>query len=151
MSRVAASTIVPGSPADAEALWLDTRRWPAFLDGFAKVVRADPEWPGSGTMVWQSTPHGRGRVVERVTAYVPAQEHAVEVEDERLRGTQTIVFSEHGAGETRVTLRLTYALKERNPLTPLLDLLFIRRSVRDALTRTVKRFAAERRGDLDLG
>jgi hypothetical protein len=150
VSRVAASTVVPGSPADAEALWFDLARWPAFVDGFATVVRRDPDWPGGGTLVWQSTPHGRGRVFERVSGYTQAAEHASEIEDERLRGTQTITFEEGRRGGTRVTLRLDYAIKDRNLLWPLLDLLFVRRSIRDALTRTMRRFEAERRGDAEL-
>ena len=49
-----------------------------------------------------------------------------------------------------VTLSLEYELKERNPLTPLIDLLFIRRAIAASLRRTLERFARERRADVEL-
>ncbi len=51
---------------------------------------------------------------------------------------------------TRVTLSMEYRIEESNALTPIVDLLFVRRAVRDALQRTVTRFARERQGDLAL-
>lgn len=141
MGTVSAAAVVPGPVEEARALWFDTRRWPAFVEGFRTVVRADPEWPDSGSIVWDSTPHGPGRTVERISAPGVAT-----VESQRLRGTQTVTF-EPGADEVRVRVRLEYALKDRNPLTPLIDLLFVRRALRDSVTRTMRRYAAERRGD----
>jgi len=141
VGTVSAAAVVPGPLEDARALWFDTRRWPTFVDGFRTVVRVDSEWPASGSIVWDSTPHGSGRTVERVTGPGIA-----EIESERLRGTQTVTF-EPGGDEVRVIVRLEYALKERNPLTPLVDRLFVRRALRDALVRTVRRYAAERTAD----
>ena len=149
MTRVAAHAVVPGRIADAEELWYDVGRWPNFVDGFSHVVRRDDAWPREGTLVWDSTPRGRGRVIERVTSHEVRTGQAVEVEDERLRGVQTVKFAGE-AENTRVTLELDYTLKERNPFSPLVDLLFIRRAVRDSLQRTVTRFARERRGDAEL-
>jgi hypothetical protein len=55
-----------------------------------------------------------------------------------------------GAG-TEVRLELEYELKQANLLTPLVDLLFIRRALRDSLRRTLARFGYERRAEMDLG
>ncbi len=143
MGKVAASAVVPGPAEEAEALWFDTARWPSFLDGFRAVVRADPLWPRSGTIVWDSTPHGPGRTRETVTTPGVA-----EVESERLRGTQAVTF-EPGDDDVLITVCLDYELKDRNPLTPLVDLFFVRRALRDSLTRTVRRYAVERRADAE--
>ena len=148
MSRVAANTMVPGRAAEAEELWYDRHRWPAWIDGFGHVVELEGDWPQLGArLVWVSPPRGRGRVQERVTAYEPRSGQTVEVEDKRLRGTQTVTF-EPAADEVRVTLTLDYELKERTFLTPLLDLVFIRRGLSDSLRRTLARFGHERRAEL---
>jgi hypothetical protein len=149
VSRLEASAIVPGRVSDAETLWYDTARWATFVDGFAAIVQRDPEWPAAGTLIWDSTPHGRGRVLERVSHHEQRAGQTAEVEDERLEGIQRIAFRADGEN-TRVTLSLDYELKERNLLTPVVDFLFVRRAVGDALRRTVARFAQERRGDAEL-
>jgi len=141
MTRVAASADVPGPLQDVRALWFDVSRWPAFVDGFGAVARMDPDWPETGEVMWNSTPKGRGRVIERADG---------SFEDPRLRGTQTVRFEPVGDGRVRVTVEQTYTLKDRNPLTPLVDLLFIRRSVAESLARTVRRFAAEAEHDAEL-
>jgi Polyketide cyclase / dehydrase and lipid transport len=149
MGRAVATVEVPGRVAEAEALWYDPHRWAAWIDGFGHVVKfEDGEWPNVGTrLVWDSRPTGRGRVVERVVAYEPSGGQTIEVEDERLHGTQTVTFEPAG-DEVRVALSLEYALKQRNPLTLLVDPLFIRRSLRASLNRTLTRFAHERRAEL---
>ena len=148
MARVAATVTVPGRVAEAEELWYDSHRWAAWVDGFGHVAKLEGEWPQLGArLLWDSRPNGRGRVVERVLAYEPRTGHTLEVEDERLEGTQTVAF-EPLADEVRVTLALEYELKQRNPLTPLIDPLFIRRQLRASLTRTLTRFAHERRAEV---
>ncbi len=134
MSRVTVSTRVPGGTVEAaRELWFDVRRWPSFVDGFGHVVRQDPAWPAGGTLVWQSTPHGRGRVIEHAGG---------RVEDERLIGRQEVDFAPAADG-VEVTVRFDYELRNRTPVTPLVDRLFIRRAVRDALGRTLRRYAIE--------
>jgi len=144
MGRARAAIEVAGGVEDAEALWYDLQRWPTFIDGFGHVVRRDDGWPATGaTLVWDSTPAGRGRVVERVTAQVAGQGQTAEVEDPRLAGTQVVAFTalEDGVG---VTLSLDYRLKQGIPvLRTLIDALFIGRAMRDALRRTLVRFARE--------
>ena len=148
MNRVAANTMVPGRAAEAEELWYDRHRWPAWIDGFGHVVELEGDWPQvDARLVWVSPPSGRGRVQERVTAYEPRSGQTVEVEDKRLRGTQTVTFEPAG-DEVRVTLTLDYELKERTFLTPLVDLLYIRRGLGDSLRRTLTRFGHERRAEL---
>jgi hypothetical protein len=143
MGRVSASIRVGGRAAEAEALWYDPQRWPTFIDGLHHVARIDGEWPQVGArVVWDSHPGGRGRVLERVTAYEPRVGQTLDVEDEKLRGTQRVSFEPLEDG-VRVGLELAYELKERRGVLPVVDLLFIRRPQRDSLQRTLRRFATE--------
>jgi hypothetical protein len=147
-SRASATTLVPGRAAAAEELWYDPHRWAAWVDGFGHVIKLEGDWPEVGArLVWESPPKGRGRVQELVTAYEPRSGQSLEVEDERLRGTQTVSFEPVG-DEVRVTLTLDYELKQRNVLTPLLDRVFIRRELSDSLRRTLTRFGHERRAEM---
>jgi hypothetical protein len=147
-SRASATTLVPGRAAAAEELWYDPHRWAAWVDGFGHVIRLEGDWPQVGArLVWESPPKGRGRVQELVTAYEPRSGQSLDVEDERLRGTQTVSFEPVG-DEVRVTLTLEYDLKQRNVLTPLVDRVFIRRELSDSLRRTLTRFGHERRAEL---
>ena len=148
MSRVAASIDVPGLASEAESLWYDPIRWAAWIDGFKSVASLADGWPAEGRLVWDSHPGGRGRVLERVTAYEARVGQTLSVEDERLRGTQRVAFAPAGDHVT-VTLELEYELKERTPATRIVDLLFIRRQVEASLQRTLAGFARERRGDLE--
>jgi Polyketide cyclase / dehydrase and lipid transport len=150
VSRASATTVVPGRAVAAEELWYDSNRWAAWIDGFGHVIKLEGEWPQVGArLVWESPPKGRGRVQERVTAYELRSGQTVEVEDERLRATQTVTFEPVG-DEVRVTLTLEYELKQRSVLTPLVDRLFIRRELSDSLGRTLTRFGHERRAEIEI-
>ena len=150
MGRVRAVQAVPGLAFDAEQLWYDQSRWPAWVDGFGHLVKLEGEWPDVGARsVWDSKRGGRGRVVERVTAYEARVGQTLAVEDEKLRGTQQVSFTP-GPDGVEVALELEYDIKAGNVLTPLTDALFIRRALRDSLKRTLLRFARERRGDIEL-
>jgi len=149
MGRATASVQVPGLASEAEELWYDPVRWPAWIDGFAHVVELPDGWPAAGRLIWSSLPDGRGRVLETVTAYEPRAGQSLAVEDSRLRGTQRVAFAPAPDAVT-VTLTLEYELKERTPLTPLVDVLFVRRAITASLRRTLDRFARERRGDVEL-
>ena len=142
MGRVRASVDVRALASEAEELWYDTRRWPAFVDGMAHVDKVEGDWPREGRVVWDAKPGGRGRVIERVEAYEARAGQSVGVEDEKVWGTQVVAFEprEHGC---RVTLELEYRLKDRKPLMPVVDLLFIRRPMRESLQRTLVRFRRE--------
>ena len=149
MGRASASVQVPGRASEAEALWYDPVRWPAWIDGFSHVVDLPETWPASGRLAWNGVAEGRGRVLETVVAYEPRSGQTVAVEDGRLHGTQQVAFTP-GPDSVEVTFSLTYELKERNPLTPLIDLFFIRRAITASLRRTLERFARERRADVEL-
>ncbi|HEX2397264.1 MAG TPA: SRPBCC family protein [Solirubrobacteraceae bacterium] len=150
MSRVAAVHDVVGPLGAAERLWYDTARWPSFIDGFGHVVKMEGAWPAPGSrIVWDSTPAGRGRVVERVIDHRPGVGQAVEVEDATLWGTQRVRFEQLQDG-TAVGLELDYRLKQRGPVRGLIDLLFIRRAIRDSLQRTLARFSRELSMELEL-
>jgi hypothetical protein len=145
---VRATTTVPGRVVDAEALWYDPHRWAAWIDGFGHVAKLEGDWPQAGArLLWDSRPQGRGRVSERVTEYEARTGQTLAVEDARLEGTQRVAFEPHG-DEVLVSLTLEYRLKERSPITPLLDLVFIRRALRDSLQRTLERFGHERRAEV---
>jgi len=150
MPRVRAVEKVPGLASEAEAVWYDPQRWPSWIDGFGHLAKLEGDWPAIGSRaVWDSKPGGRGRVVERVRAYEARVGQTLEVEDEKLRGSQRVAFSP-SADAVQVTLELEYELKARNALTPLTDALFIRRALRDSLKRSLVRFARERRADIEL-
>ena len=146
MKRVQATVVVPGRAEEAEALWLDPARWASWIDGFGHVQSIDEAWPEPGARLrWTSLPRGRGLVAERVLGRQPARSHTLEVEDEKLRGRQVVVFDPR-EDDVRVTLALEYELKERTPA--LVDRFFVRRALRDSLARTVRRFGHERRAEL---
>ena len=152
MGSARAEIEVPGPIVDAETLWYDLNRWPSFVDGFAHVAKQEGDWPKEGArLVWDSVPAGRGRVAEIVSSYEVRAGQTVAVEDERITGTQSIAFSAAEGGMCRVALELDYKLKQGGPAAPLVDALFVRRAFRDALRRTLSRFARELRSDRELG
>jgi Polyketide cyclase / dehydrase and lipid transport len=151
MSRARASVIVPGRAAEAEALWYDPHRWASWIDGFGHVTTLVGEWPEVGArVIWQSPPGGRGLVQERVVAYEARTGQTLEVEDATLTGRQQVAFKPR-AEDVEVTLTLEYEIKDRNALTPLVDLLFVRRAMNDALRRTLSRFSNERKAEIQFG
>lgn len=143
MPRTArAAAIVPLTPEATLALWTDVRRWPTFVEGFARVLEVSKDWPAEGSkVVWESIPGGRGRVTEKVVAGGTGR-FATQVFEEAFAGEQAVRASEDAEG-TRVELTLEYELTRYGPLRALADVLFIRRALRDALRRTLRRFAVE--------
>src|SRR3954454_10676930 len=137
-----AAAVVSLAPEAALALWTDVRRWSTFVEGFARVLEVSDDWPAEGSkVVWQSIPGGRGRVTEKVVASGTGQ-FATQVYEEALEGRQTLRLSEDADG-ARLELVLEYELSKYGPLQALADVLFIRRALRDALRRTLRRFAVE--------
>ncbi len=148
MGTVAARQLLPAaSIAEVEALWLDLDRWPSFVDGFGTLARREGDWPQAGArIVWDSLRNGRGRVVEQVTDQEAGITQIVRVEDPQLRGTQRVRFGAYDGG-CEISLELDYALKQPGLGGRLTDLLFVRRSLGDALRRTLRRFAVELEAD----
>ena len=152
MGRVRASIAIAALASEAEALWYDTTRWATFVDGLHHIARLEGDWPRAGARVlWDSAPNERGRVQERVVAYVAREGQTVTVEDEKIHGTQRVSFTPTETGVT-VALELDYVLKEQRLGMALVDLLFVRRPQRESLQRTLRRFrtevAAEREGSI---
>jgi hypothetical protein len=135
--------------AEAERRWYDTSGWTEWVDGLDCMVVVDPRWPALGAVVtWDSGPAGRGHVTERVVAYEPGVGQTVEVHDVSIAGHQSVAFATVPDG-VQVTLALAYRLHRRSPLTPLVDMLFIRRAMTLSLGRTLGRFGSRlRSGDL---
>jgi uncharacterized membrane protein len=150
VGRARVQIVADGRLSEAEALWYDSARWSTFVDGFGHLATTDPAWPREGTVVWDSRPGGRGRVVERVLRYAAGDGQDVEVEDERLAGTQSVRFAPSGDDRVQVSLDLRYALKRAYPGIAVVDFLFIRRAVRDSLGRTLRRFAIELAAEREL-
>ncbi len=151
MSRVVeAAGRVTLQPDEAAALWRDPRRWSAFVEGFQRIEELGDAWPDPGTrIVWDSGPGGRGRVTEKVADNGPTR-FVIKVYEDRLYGTQTAVFTPDPDGGAQVRLTLQYELTADNPFNPLTDVLFIRRALRDALGRTLRRFAVEAQEEAGL-
>jgi hypothetical protein len=132
----------PVTPLVAQRLWVDTNRWPTFVDGFGHVVELDEAWPDPGSkLVWESTPAGRGRVTERIREYGDAIV-ATEVFDAQMHAVQTVRFEPAEDG-CHALLGLDYELQTGGPLRRLTDVLFIRRALAMALERTLRRFSTE--------
>jgi hypothetical protein len=143
MRRASAEESFAASIDDAESLWYDTERWPAWIDGLSHVIDRDGDWPRAGAKVtWESGPAGRGRVVELVLRYRPRGGQTLEVEDDSIRGHQSVAFHELDGG-VGVELALEYELKDRSILTPVVDAIFIRRAITASLHSTLSRFGAE--------
>jgi hypothetical protein len=132
-----------GTVAEAERCWYDTSRWSHWVDGLERVVTVTGEWPEVGaTITWESGPAGRGRVVEHVIAHEPLRGLALEVKDSSIQGRQSVRFTP-AQGGVEVTLTLEYELVRRTIVSPLVDLLFIKRAIAASLSTTVSRFGAE--------
>jgi hypothetical protein len=141
--------VVALPPDDALRLWTDVDRWPSFVEGFARRLSLTDEWPEVGArVVWESNPEGRGRVTETVTESTPDR-FSTQVFEERLMGTQTFQVAPASDG-SEVALSLDYELTGHGPLRGLADAIFIRRALRDALRRTLMRFAIEAEEDAGL-
>jgi hypothetical protein len=142
MSTAQAIQTFAGTVHDAEQCWYDTDGWSAWIDGLAHVVSVEGDWPQVGSVVtWESGPAGRGRVTERVVAYDPLVGLTSEVRDETLTGTQSVTFTP-GDDEVTVELSLAYRIRRRSIVTPLVDLVFVRRAMTMSLRSTLAHFGA---------
>lgn len=146
MRAARAAQTFEGTVSEAERCWYDTTRWPHWMDGLDRVIEVDGPWPGVGASVtWESGPAGRGTVIERVIAHEPLRGQALEVRDGSIRGRQSVAFTATGSG-VAVALALEYELVRRSIVSPIVDVLFIRRAMTASLGATVSRFGAELEG-----
>jgi Polyketide cyclase / dehydrase and lipid transport len=138
------------APEAALTLWTNPARWPTFVEGFGQAVEVSPDWPAAGSKaVWQSIPGGRGRVTEKVEEN-ETDRFVTQVFEDALAGRQALRVLEDADG-SRVELSLEYQLTGRGPMRAIADVLFIRRALRDALRRTLRRFAVEAEEEASLG
>jgi hypothetical protein len=82
--------------------------------------------------------------------YTAGDGQDAEFEDEKMSGTQSVRFAPAGDEGVLVALEQRWSLKAAYPGAALVDAIFIRRAVRDSLTRTLRRFAIELRADREL-
>lgn len=143
MGDVRGAIDVRATPQEAEALWLDTQRWPSFLDGFGRLTKRSADWPAQGSRAsWGTGPAGRGLVLYVVQEREPGKSLILSEEDERTTGEQRTTFEAFPEG-CRMTVELTYAVKPGKGVPKVIDFLFVRRAMRESLRRTLIRFAAE--------
>jgi hypothetical protein len=170
--RASARATLPLTPPDVLRLWTDVERWPSFVEGFARRLELTEAWPEpGGRIAWESAPSGRGRVTETVVEH-GGDRFSTRVYEAALVGVQTLRVAavEDGGGLARsndgtdgegsevgaegeaseVELSLEYELARYGPLRGLADALFIRRALRDALRRTLYRFAIEAEEEANL-
>ncbi len=138
-------------PERTLGLWTNQERWPSFVEGFGHVLEVDPAWPQEGSrVIWDSIPGGRGRVTELVLE-LGERRLVTQVFEDALAGTQTLAVEPGPAdGGSIVELTLEYELTGSGPFTWLSDAIFIRRALRDALRRTLGRFAVEAEDEAGL-
>jgi len=147
MRAVSVSQTFEATIGEVERRWYDTADWPRWVDGLDTVLAVDRGWPRPGAAVtWQSVPAGRGRVTERVIGYEPLRGQALEVSDDSIRGRQSVAFAPAG-DLVNVVLSLEYELLRRSVVSPVVDLLFIRRAMTASLSATLSRFGAGLRAD----
>jgi hypothetical protein len=142
MAKIERTGFAPVTPAVAARLWVDTSRWPTFVDGFGHIVEIDEAWPEPRSkVVWQSGPAGRGRVTERIREITDGAVVS-DVFDTQMAAVQAVRFEPAEDGSD-VFLSLDYELQRGGPLRGLTDVLFIRRALAMALERTLRRFSTE--------
>lgn len=146
-SEVEAEVEIPAPIADVWEVYIDPERWPMWVDGFARITASDGYPDRGGTMSWESTPAGRGRVSERVLEHEPRRVHRIAYVDPGSEGELETRFEQvPAAGEerrTKVSQRLAYRLGDSSPLTAITDRLFIRSQMRRSLERSLADLRSE--------
>ncbi|MGZ8676401.1 MAG: SRPBCC family protein [Solirubrobacterales bacterium] len=142
MATLTESLLVEASLAEAWDFYFEPRGWPAWVDGF-QAIESSADYPDpGGTLVWRSTPAGRGTVRERVVEHNPRRGHRIEFSDPESSGELLTVFAIEGEA-TRVTMTLEYRLARGGPFAWLTERLFVRGQVRGSLQRSLLRFKHE--------
>jgi hypothetical protein len=142
VARLSESLLVRGSLKEVWDFYFEPRGWPAWVDGFAAVERANGYPDEGGTLVWRSKPAGRGTVSERVIEHSPRTRHRIEWSDPESSGELLSEFAVEGEA-VRVTLTLDYRLARGGPFAWLTERLFVRGQVNRSLQRTLLRFKHE--------
>jgi uncharacterized membrane protein len=142
MATLTESILVEASLAEVWDFYYEPRGWPSWVDGFHSVEAAQGYPDEGGTLVWRSTPAGRGKVSERVLEHQPRRRHRIEFSDPESRGELLTQFELEGQA-TRVTLTLDYRLAAGGVFAWLTERLFVRGQVTKSLQRSLLRFKHE--------
>jgi uncharacterized protein YndB with AHSA1/START domain len=147
MAEVGGEVEIAAPLAEVWQLYFDAARWGSWVDGFARLSVSDGYPERGGTLVWESTPAGRGRVSERVLEHEPRRLHRISYSDPGSVGELETRFEMMPAGEegrrTLVSQRQRYQLHDGGPLAALTDRLFIRSQMRGSLQRSLAGLRAE--------
>ncbi len=147
MSEVEAEIEIPRSVAEVWELYFDPDRWRSWVDGFSRVTVSEGYPERGGTLSWESTPAGRGRVSERVLEHEERRLHRIAYSDPGSEGELTSRFemvpAKGDERRTRISLVLDYGLHDGGPLSAITDRLFIRSQMRGSLERTLIDLHAE--------
>jgi hypothetical protein len=142
MSTIAESVVVDGSLAEAWDYYFEPDGWPAWVDGFGRVVASDGYPEPGGSLRWSSIPAGRGEVTEHVLEHEARRLHRVAFRDPSSAGELRTTFAIEGQG-TLVAQRLEYRLVSAGPFAWLTDRLFIRSQMRRSMRRSLDRLRLE--------
>lgn len=141
MTEVSAEVEIASPLAEVWALYFDAERWPAWVDGFARVASADGYPEAGGTLHWESISAGRGPVTERVLAHEPRSLHRISYSDPGSEGQLETRFEMVPAGDeqrrTLVTQTLRYEVRGGGPLRAVTDRLFIRSQMQRSMERSL--------------
>jgi uncharacterized membrane protein len=142
---------VPAPLSVVEPSWYDTGRWPQWVVGLESVIGVDDGWPQrpGATVTWASNPAGRGTVRECVVEHTPGAGQRLAVTDDLIEGEQSVTFATVDERTVEVSLTLSFRRRRGGVFTAIVDVMFSRRAVTDALTHTLERFAANVEQSLD--
>lgn len=147
MAEVSAEVEVAAPLADVWDLYFNPESWRSWVDGFARVTASDDYPRRGGSLSWESTPAGRGRVSERVLEHQPRRLHRVAYTDPGSAGELETSFEMVPAGDhirrTRVVQMLRYELQQAGPFAAVTERLFIRSQMRRSLQRSLGGLMAE--------
>jgi Polyketide cyclase / dehydrase and lipid transport len=142
VAKLSESIVVGASLAEVWDHYFEPTGWPAWVDGFQAVESGAGYPEEGGTLVWRSTPAGRGKVTETVLAHEPRRLHRIAFADPESAGELQTRFEVEGEG-TRVTLELDYGLSGGGVLSRITERLFVRGQMRGSLQRSLLRFRLE--------
>ena len=143
MPTLTDSITVQASLSETWDYYFEPRGWPAWVDGFGKVDSSAGYPEVGGTLTWNSTPAGRGRVAEKVLAHEPRSLHRISFSDPESRGELETRFEIARGERTTVSLELSYELAQGGPFAWLAERFFVRGQVAKSLRRTLLRFRLE--------
>lgn len=143
MPTLTDSITVQASLSETWDYYFEPRGWPAWVDGFGSVDSSQGYPEVDGTLVWSSTPAGRGRVTEKVLAHEPRRLHRIEFSDPESSGELETTFEISRGERTTVSLELAYELAQGGPFGWLAERFFVRGQVAKSLRRTLLRFRLE--------